>query len=42
MEQLNVKYVYAGHCIGFKAQVELYRVFGDGSAPLSTGMVLEF
>jgi len=39
---LGVEYVYAGHCTGFKAQVELYLRFKDRFKPLHTGLVLEF
>ena len=42
LAQINVKLIYAGHCTGFKAQVELYKMFGDRFTPLRTGMVLEF
>lgn len=34
--------VYAGHCTGFDAQVELRKTFGDRFRPLQTGMRFEF
>ncbi|MGC8912144.1 MBL fold metallo-hydrolase [Caldisericum sp.] len=40
--QMNVKLIYAGHCTGFKAQLELYKVFGNRFTPLHTGMILDF
>jgi 7,8-dihydropterin-6-yl-methyl-4-(beta-D-ribofuranosyl)aminobenzene 5'-phosphate synthase len=36
--KLNVIWVSAGHCTGFKAQVELYLAFGEKFLPLHTGM----
>jgi len=42
LRQLNVEKVYAGHCTGFDAQVELRAVFGSGFQPLRTGMVFAF
>ena len=39
--RLNVSWISAGHCTGFKAQVELYRAFGDRFSPLHTGMRFE-
>ncbi|MGB9726122.1 MAG: MBL fold metallo-hydrolase [Fervidicoccaceae archaeon] len=42
LAQLNVQSIYAGHCTGFKAQVELYKEFGDRFKPLHTGMILNF
>ncbi len=41
LSKLNVAWISAGHCTGFKAQVELYRVFGDRFLPLHTGMQFE-
>ena len=32
--------VWAGHCTGFRAQVELFNTFGDRFSPLQTGMKL--
>jgi 7,8-dihydropterin-6-yl-methyl-4-(beta-D-ribofuranosyl)aminobenzene 5'-phosphate synthase len=34
--------IYAGHCTGFNAQVELRKKFGDRFAPLQTGMKFDF
>jgi len=39
--KLNPAWIYAGHCTGFKAQVELYLAFGDRFSPLHTGMQIE-
>jgi 7,8-dihydropterin-6-yl-methyl-4-(beta-D-ribofuranosyl)aminobenzene 5'-phosphate synthase len=36
--KLNVAWISAGHCTGFKAQVELYHAFGERFLPLHTGM----
>jgi 7,8-dihydropterin-6-yl-methyl-4-(beta-D-ribofuranosyl)aminobenzene 5'-phosphate synthase len=41
LSKLNVKWICAGHCTGFKAQVELYLKFGERFSPLHTGMQLE-
>lgn len=42
LKELGVEFIYAGHCTGFKAQVELYREFGERFKPLQTGMTIEF
>ena len=39
--KLNPKWICAGHCTGFKAQVELYLALGERFSPLHTGMKLE-
>lgn len=39
---LPIESVYAGHCTGFEAQVELRKTFGDRFRPLQTGMRFEF
>ena len=39
LSKLNVAWISAGHCTGFKAQVELHRVFGERFLPLHTGML---
>jgi len=39
--KLNVSWISAGHCTGFKAQVELYLAFGERFLPLHTGMQFE-
>jgi len=41
LSKLNVKWVCAGHCTGFKAQVELYLAFKERFTPLHTGMKFE-
>jgi len=41
LTKLNPKWIWAGHCTGFKAQVELYLALGDRFSPLHTGMKLE-
>ncbi len=38
LTKLNVAWISAGHCTGFKAQVELYLAFGERFLPLNTGM----
>jgi len=39
--KLNVAWISAGHCTGFKAQAKLYRVFAERFLPLRTGMQFE-
>jgi len=39
--KLNVAWISAGHCTGFKAQAVLYRVFAERFLPLRTGMQFE-
>ncbi len=41
LSRLNPKWIWAGHCTGFKAQVGLYLALGDRFSPLHTGMKLE-
>lgn len=41
LHKLNVAWISAGHCTGFKAQVELYLAFGERFSPLHTGMQFE-
>lgn len=41
LSKLNVIWISAGHCTGFKAQVELYCAFGKRFLPLHTGMQFE-
>jgi len=41
LSKLNVAWISAGHCTGFKAQVELYLAFGEKFSPLHTGMRFE-
>jgi 7,8-dihydropterin-6-yl-methyl-4-(beta-D-ribofuranosyl)aminobenzene 5'-phosphate synthase len=39
--QLSPKWIWAGHCTGFKAQVALYLGLGERFSPLHTGMKLD-
>jgi len=41
LSRLNVAWISAGHCTGFKAQVELYLAFGERFSPLHTGIKFE-
>ncbi len=41
LSKLSVAWISAGHCTGFKAQVELYLAFGERFSPLHTGMQFE-
>jgi len=41
LSKLNVSWISAGHCTGFKAQAELYLAFGDRFSPLHTGTKFE-
>ncbi|MBE9482273.1 MAG: MBL fold metallo-hydrolase [Chloroflexi bacterium] len=41
LTKLNVAWISAGHCTGFKAQVELYLAFKERFLPLHTGMQFE-
>ena len=38
LSKLNPKWICAGHCTGFRAQVELYLALGERFSPLHTGM----
>ncbi|MCD6568421.1 MAG: MBL fold metallo-hydrolase [Dehalococcoidia bacterium] len=38
LARLEPAWIYAGHCTGFRAQVELYLAFKEHFAPLHTGM----
>jgi 7,8-dihydropterin-6-yl-methyl-4-(beta-D-ribofuranosyl)aminobenzene 5'-phosphate synthase len=38
LSKLNPEWICAGHCTGFKAQVELYLAFRERFLPLQTGM----
>ncbi len=38
LTNLNVSWISAGHCTGFKAQVKIYLAFGKRFSPLHTGM----
>ncbi len=41
LAKLNPGWICAGHCTGFKAQVELYLAFRERFSPLQTGMQFE-
>jgi 7,8-dihydropterin-6-yl-methyl-4-(beta-D-ribofuranosyl)aminobenzene 5'-phosphate synthase len=41
LSKLSVARISAGHCTGFKAQVELYLTFKERFSPLHTGMQFE-
>ncbi|MCD6599860.1 MAG: MBL fold metallo-hydrolase [Dehalococcoidia bacterium] len=41
LSELNPAMICAGHCTGFKAQVELYLAFAEKFSPLHTGMKFE-
>ena len=41
LSKLNVAWISAGHCTGFKAQVELHLAFKERFSPLHTGMQFE-
>jgi 7,8-dihydropterin-6-yl-methyl-4-(beta-D-ribofuranosyl)aminobenzene 5'-phosphate synthase len=41
LKKLDPDWIYPGHCTGFKAQAELYRIFKERFSPLQTGMVIE-
>jgi len=40
LKKLDPDWIYPGHCTGFKAQAELYRIFKERFSPLQTGMVI--
>ena len=42
LSKLNVAWISAGHCTGFKAQVELHHIFKERFLPLNTGMQFEW
>jgi 7,8-dihydropterin-6-yl-methyl-4-(beta-D-ribofuranosyl)aminobenzene 5'-phosphate synthase len=42
LQQLKIGSVLAGHCTGFRAQSELFKVFGERFTPLCTGMRIGF
>ncbi|TET67592.1 MAG: MBL fold metallo-hydrolase [Candidatus Aminicenantes bacterium] len=41
LKEFNPDWIYAGHCTGFRFQVELYNTFKDRFSPLHTGMIVE-
>jgi len=42
LAELDIALVSAGHCTGFKAQLEFYNIFKERFVPLHTGMRFEF
>ena len=42
LSEFDIDLVSAGHCTGFKAQVELYNLFKEKFLPLQTGMKFNF
>ncbi len=42
LSKLNVAWISAGHCTGFKAQVELHHTFKERFLPLHAGMQFEW
>jgi 7,8-dihydropterin-6-yl-methyl-4-(beta-D-ribofuranosyl)aminobenzene 5'-phosphate synthase len=40
LQDMKIGWVAAGHCTGFRAQVELFLAFQDRFKPLSTGMAI--
>jgi 7,8-dihydropterin-6-yl-methyl-4-(beta-D-ribofuranosyl)aminobenzene 5'-phosphate synthase len=41
LKEFNPDWVYAGHCTGFRAQVELFQVLKDRFSPLHAGIIVE-
>jgi len=41
LKEFNPDWVYAGHCTGFRAQVELFQILKDRFSPLHTGIIVE-
>jgi 7,8-dihydropterin-6-yl-methyl-4-(beta-D-ribofuranosyl)aminobenzene 5'-phosphate synthase len=41
LKEFNPDWVYAGHCTGFRAQVEFFQLLKDRFSPLHTGMIVE-
>jgi len=41
LKEFDPDWVYAGHCTGFRAQVELYNTFKNRFSPLHTGIIVE-
>jgi len=41
LAKLDIAWICAGHCTGFKAQVEFYLAFKENFSPLHTGMQFE-
>jgi 7,8-dihydropterin-6-yl-methyl-4-(beta-D-ribofuranosyl)aminobenzene 5'-phosphate synthase len=41
LKKFDPDWVYAGHCTGFRAQVEFFQILKDRFSPLHTGMIVE-
>ncbi|OPX35644.1 MAG: MBL fold metallo-hydrolase [Desulfobacteraceae bacterium 4484_190.1] len=41
LKEFDPDWICAGHCTGFLAQVELYKIFSDQFVPMHTGMQME-
>ncbi|MEJ2730234.1 MAG: MBL fold metallo-hydrolase [Deltaproteobacteria bacterium] len=41
LKEFDPDWVYAGHCTGFPAQVELYNTFKERFSPLHTGVIVK-
>jgi 7,8-dihydropterin-6-yl-methyl-4-(beta-D-ribofuranosyl)aminobenzene 5'-phosphate synthase len=41
LKEFDPDWIYAGHCTGFLAQVELYNTFKERFSPLQTGMIVK-
>ncbi len=41
LKEFGPEWICAGHCTGFRAQVELWNTFKDRFVPLHTGMIVE-
>jgi len=41
LKKFGPDWISSGHCTGFRAQAEFYRVFKERFSPLQTGMVIE-
>lgn len=41
LKKFNPDWIYAGHCTGFRAQVEFYNTLKNRFSPLHTGMIVE-
>jgi 7,8-dihydropterin-6-yl-methyl-4-(beta-D-ribofuranosyl)aminobenzene 5'-phosphate synthase len=42
LNEMDIRSMRAGHCTGFNAQMELFRVFGQRFAPMRTGDIYSF
>ena len=41
LKEFHPDWIYAGHCTGFLAQVELYNTFKERFSPLHAGVIVE-